>query len=537
MRLNVAGEHSITTMKTPAATLELFAPLSPAPARESLRVAPQTRSQSLVRQLWVAIHFPELALEALERDIDERRPHAVIDGSGSTQRVAACDRAAARAGVRAGMALNAAIALAPRLMARPRQRSAEQRLLERCAAWAGQFTPLVSLEPPDALLLEVKGSLGLFEGAAMLSERISGALGSRGLSACVTLAPTPRASLWLARSGRNAIVMEPGALTGALADLPVHSLSWSEANLELLAAMGVYTVGDCLRLPRAGWARRFGIELLEELDEATGRTPQIRRSYQPAQRFNARFEPVAEISETGRLAVALEPLLEALERFLRGRQGGISSFVIGLRHRKAGESILRVGLAAPNADARHFMALAAARLERHGLPEPVTELRLRSGPVLPMSFTSGSIFRAVNATPEGAGGVPHLVERLRARLGEEAVFGVCLVPEHRPEAAWRKAQLDPGAVARAHRELIEIDAVRPLWMLTQPEPLEVADGGPRYRGPLVMESGPERIESGWWDGKDVTRDYYIARDSRGARLWIYQERRAPGSWFWHGIFG
>jgi protein ImuB len=79
--------------------------------------------------------------------------------------------------------------------------------------------------------------------------------------------------------------------------------------------------------------------------------------------------------------------------------------------------------------------------------------------------------------------------------------------------------------------------VRPLWMLTQPEALKTVDGTPRYRGPLGIETGPERIETGWWDGKDVARDYYIARDARGARLWIYQERRPPCGWFWHGIFG
>ena len=524
-------------MKAPAATLDLFAPLPAAPARERLRRAPKARSQASARQLWMAIHFPELALEALERDIDERRPHAVIDGSGSAQRVAACDRAAARAGVRSGMALNAAIALAPRLMARPRQPRAEERLLERCAAWAGQFTPLVSIEPPDALLLEVKGSLGLFEGAAALCERVSTALDCRGLSVAVTLAPTPRASLWLARAGRNAIVVEPAALTGALAQLPLSSLGWSEASLELLVSMGVYTVGDCLRLPRDGWARRLGMQTLKELDEATGRVPQLRRGFQRTQRFNARFEPAAELSETERLAIALEPLLDALDRFLRGRQGGVSSLVIGLRHRVAAESILRVGLAAPSGDARHFMALVRARLERCTLPEPVTELRLRSGPVLPMSFTSGSVFRCAKAAPEAAGGVPRLVERLRARLGEGAVFGVCLVPEHRPEAAWRVARLDSGGGDRTRRNPAACVSVRPLWMLTKPEALKVSSGAPRYRGPLVIESGPERIETGWWDGKDVARDYYIARDVRGARLWIYQERRSPRGWFWHGIFG
>jgi protein ImuB len=524
-------------MKSPAATLDLFAPLPAAPAREKLRAAPEARSQPPARQLWMAIHFPELALEALERDIDERRPHAVIDGSGSAQRIAACDRAAARAGIRSGMALNAAIALAPRLMARPRQPRAEQRLLERCAAWAGQFTPLVSVEPPDALLLEVRGSLGLFDGAAALSERVSSALNCRGLSVAITLAPTPRASLWLARAGRNAIIAEPAALAGALAALPVGALGWSEASLELLVSMGIYTVGDCLRLPRDGWARRFGAGLLRELDEATGRVPQLRRGFQRAQRFNARFEPAAEISDTQWLAAALEPLVAALEHFLRSRQGGISSLVIGLGHRAAAESILRVGLAAPSGDARHFMTLVRAHLERCALPEPVTELRLRSGPVLPMSFTSGSVFRSPKAAPETAGGVPRLVERLRARLGEEAVFGVCLVPEHRPEAAWRVARLDAGESGRVRPDDAACATVRPLWMLTEPESLEVSHGAPRYRGPLVIESGPERIETGWWDGKDVARDYYIARDARAARLWIYQERRPPGGWFWHGIFG
>jgi protein ImuB len=483
------------------------------------------------------VHFPQLALEALERDADERRPHAVIDGSGSAQRIAACDRAAARAGVRPGMALNAAFALAPRLAVRARQPRAEERLLASCAAWAGQFTPLVSLEPPAALLLEVKGSLGLFDGAAALCERISTALGCRGHNVAVTLAPTPRASLWLARAGRNAVIAELAGLTSALATLPLGALGWPQESLALLTTMGLSTVGECLRLPRDGWARRLGVELLEELDQATGRAPEVRRNFERARRFNARFEPVVEISETERLVTALEPMLEALGRFLRSRQSGVSALVLRLRHRTAAESILRVGLAAPSGDTRHLVALVRARLECYALAEPVMEIQLRSGPVLPLSFTSGSVFRSRKIAPDDVGGVPRLVERLRARLGEEAVFGVCFVPEHRPEAAWRVAQLESTAGGRERRDCVELMAARPLWMLLEPQPLKVADHAPRYRGVLIFEAGPERIETGWWDGKDIARDYYIARDERGARLWIYQERRAPHGWFWHGIFG
>jgi protein ImuB len=82
---------------------------------------------------------------------------------------------------------------------------------------------------------------------------------------------------------------------------------------------------------------------------------------------------------------------------------------------------------------------------------------------------------------------------------------------------------------------------RPLWLLQTPRPLDVRSGRPLHHGVLEIEAGPERIESGWWDGADVMRDYYVARDGRGARLWVYREcqgrRRNDGAWFLHGIFG
>jgi protein ImuB len=81
-------------------------------------------------------------------------------------------------------------------------------------------------------------------------------------------------------------------------------------------------------------------------------------------------------------------------------------------------------------------------------------------------------------------------------------------------------------------------APRPLWLLATPERLGVRRGEPRHDGPLRIESGPERIESGWWDGSDVARDYYVAATRAGVRLWIYRERGAAARhWFLHGVFG
>jgi protein ImuB len=47
----------------------------------------------------------------------------------------------------------------------------------------------------------------------------------------------------------------------------------------------------------------------------------------------------------------------------------------------------------------------------------------------------------------------------------------------------------------------------------------------------------ERIETGWWDGGDVARDYFTAVDLHGVRLWVFRERGAPHRWFLHGMFG
>jgi protein ImuB len=53
---------------------------------------------------------------------------------------------------------------------------------------------------------------------------------------------------------------------------------------------------------------------------------------------------------------------------------------------------------------------------------------------------------------------------------------------------------------------------------------------------LSLLTGPERIESGWWDGHDIARDYFVACNPAEAMLWIYRERRAKGQWYLHGFF-
>jgi protein ImuB len=306
--------------------------------------------------------------------------------------------------------------------------------------------------------------------------------------------------------------------------------------------MGVRTVGEALRLPRAGFARRFGRGALEDLDRLVGRRPDLRRPFVVRESFRGRCEPSFELEYHEAILRHLEPLLAELEGFLRSRQAAVLGLRLRLRHRpdpgdgSPRTTPLELRLAAPEFAAARFGALLGEHLARLALPAPVVVIELRSGELQPLAAQSESLWRA----GEHGGGATReasaLVERLRARLGSGAVYGLCLVSEHRPERAWRAMEPGlleaPAAIAAPGPRMVSVVARRrPLWLLQAPQCLEQ---GLRS---LQLLDGPERIESGWWDGQDVARDYYVARDAAGAVLWIFRERLPPHRWFLHGVFG
>jgi len=145
----------------------------------------------------------------------------------------------------------------------------------------------VSLVPPDGLLLEVKGSLHLFNGVDGLHQALANEFASLGVQPVLALAPTPLAALAAARAGKPFVAMNMAQLVGQLTPLPLTTLRWPQQTLERLARMGVRTIGQALRLPRAAFARRFGTEQLATLDRLTGRNPDLPERFTPANVFAA----------------------------------------------------------------------------------------------------------------------------------------------------------------------------------------------------------------------------------------------------------
>lgn len=485
--------------------------------------------------LWCCLLLPDLPLEVYARgwnEEDAARPFAVGSGGARPQIVAA--NATARAnGVRRGQPVAAALALVPGLALRERDPDAEARALEAVATFALSFTPTASLVPPRAVLAEIGGSLRLFGGIARVLDALARGLDARGHASVLAVAPTPLASLVLARTRRRDPVLSSQALARALADAPLAALDLEPRALETLAAAGVRTIGAAETLPRDGLARRFGAGLVGALDRAHARAPDPRVPWDPPPSFTSRLALPAPAHDAAALGFAAHRLAQELAAWLLARGLGVEAAELALAHepwqrartgRAATTLVLR--FASPARAIGHLGVVLAERLARVVLPAPVESLTLATRATSPLASQPLGLLPGDEAeTPL----VP-LVDRLRARLGEDAVMSYATHAEHRPE----RAQSEVAAGAPGAKTPLP-DARRPLWLLDDAVPI----GDALAAAPWVLVDGPERIESGWWDGADLRRDYYVAQTPNGARAWIFRDHRRgadDGDWWLHGWF-
>lgn len=480
---------------------------------------------------WLALHLPALPLEVFDRALAAPLPLAVSEGG----RLIACNRPAWEQGVRSGLTDGAARALSAGLRILPRQPAREQAALLRIAAWALHFSDQVSLESPHALVLEAGRSLRLFGGAKVLHRQVIEGVAALGYRARCCLAPTPAGALTLAAWGGNDLILDQDALRQALSSLPPAVLSLERQSLDDLTRMGLTRIGDLLRLPRAGLAERFGIERLHQIERLLGERPDPRLAFKPPARYLGELELPAEVPDAPSLLFACRRLIDELGGFLLGRQAGVQRLHWRLGHADLPPTCFDLGSASPERDPEHWRWLLRERLERLALPAPVRDIRLASEPIRPLPRTSLALFP--EATPP-APCDPGLLDRLRARLGDDAVRGLALVADHRPERAWRWTRPvapNPHPPDAQGQGMPRGD--RPLWLLASPRPMASHGRQPWYDGPLDLGQGRERIETGWWDGMEVARDYFVATTRCGERLWIYRELRGQRCWFLHGLFG
>lgn len=475
--------------------------------------------------LWLCLNFPRLPIEIFLRAGVSRNP-LVVSSGGNRPLIIACDERAQEAGIRNGMALSAAYALSPEITVRTRDSGAEQRCLEEIALWALQFTSQISVLSPASLLLEIGGSLRLFGGLDALRKQISDSAEQLGFDTLTAVAPAPRGAYWLAHAGLAASAEDQATLRHHLNRLPVACIDADADTFKSLERMGIRTIGELARLPRDALARRFGQRLLDQLDRAFGTLPDPQLPFSPPTRFSASLALPSPVHEVEALLFAAHRLILQMTGYLSASNAGVMRLKLRLESEDTKTLDAIVALSVPSRDPKHLINLLRERLSLTTLPGRIEAITLEAMDIAQLAPRNFSLFPdATHAREERT----TLVEKLRARLGDDAVCGLSLFPDARPELAWRETE--PGTRVQPAPPL-----PRPVWLLQRPRPLNLHEGQPWLDGRLRLLDGPERIEFGWWDGLDVMRDYFIARNTGGATFWIYRERMVAGDWFLHGIF-
>lgn len=468
--------------------------------------------------LWACVLLPQLALDGvLRRRPASDEPLALIAGSGHARSLFAVNAAARAAGLRPGQRLAAAQALLAHFEAVPHDPAAATHWHRLLAAWAYRYSGDVALWP-HAVLLEVSRSLNLFGPWPRFERSLRTDLEQLGFRHRITLAPTARAAYVLAGLHDGMAVMSRDVLHRALAAVPVGKARLPEGAADMLASMGLRTLGQLMQAPRDGLRRRFGAPLLEHLDHLGGDVPEILELYRPPDRLDLGMEWTHEITQVEALVFPLRRLTGDLATYLAGRDGGVQRFMVRLVHRDGSSTDVPIGLLTPERDPAMLFEHTRSRMERTVLTQPVVAMRLVAHELPPFVPAGRDLFdtRPTHALP-----LEQIRERLRSRLGDRAIRRWHATTDPRPEHAQSTAS---DVVVIGKPPMLP----RPTWLLDAPLPLR----GP----PPRIVAGPERVESGWWDGGDVRRDYYVVETAQGQRAWVFCAAGETGPWMLHGWF-
>lgn len=523
----------------------------------------------MTRARWLAIYLPRLSTDRLIRSgraPADDRPLATYTKEAGAFQLTGVDARASKLGLHLAMSLADARAMQPKLEAVEAEPEEDARALDNIAAWCERFTPIVVLDPPEGLFLDITGCAHLFGGEEALRQLILTRLQAQGFGARAAVADTPGGAWAFARyrkekSSAQTTLREAlhdslaqESLREGLAPLPVEALRLQPDAAAMLRRFGLKTIGQLIDAPRQPFTARAGELAMLRLDQALGRALEALTPRRPAPMVFAlrRFlEPIFSVDVvlevTQKLCEDVAPRLE-----LRGVGALRAELVLfGVDGR---DRIVPVNVSRPLREVKPLLRLFREKLNivgenlnaEFGFEAARLDI-VRIGPIEDKA-------RALVAIEEAAAGaekISEIVDILSSRLGGKRVLRPQLHEEHAPEraAGWRSAlgKEKKGAATKAPSDGV---MRRPVRLYASAQPIEVMasvpDGPPiRFRWRRVMREvvrseGPERI-AGDWRRREMTRDYYRVEDKQGRRYWLYREGLYGESeetprWYVHGLF-
>jgi protein ImuB len=497
-------------------------------------------------------------------EVRKETPHVVIAKQNNALVIYALDDLAARSGLSIGLPLANARAICPELTVFDADEAADRKTLEDIADWCDRFTPLVALDPPHGLFLDITGCAHLFGGEAALLQAVTGALTRRGFTVSAAIASTSVCARTMTRHVSGKIIAD-GEEAKAVAPLPVTALGASEAIVGGLRRAGLKTIGDVASRAPHEIAARFGAAFTAHLEHALGQgdAPISPRKPLPDYIVEKRFpEPVA--TETV-IAINLSALAAMLVAAMDKQGKGARRLEASFFRTDGAVRTIAVDTGRPVTRREVIDRLFRERLEALNDPlDPGFGFDL-----IRLSASRTEIVvqqqRDLDANVHDNDALAALIDRIAARIGGKRVV-VHLpqdthIPEHAVLAMPAQHHLAAAVQAIWPERVASEPPLRPLRLFEKPELIKVPfatvpDGPPhqftwrRVTHTVARVEGPERIAMEWWkqNGAVLTRDYFRIEDEAGLRFWIFRDglyeselRDEEGEpieakWFVHGLF-
>lgn len=496
---------------------------------------------SVFLRLWPV----ELRLRRLARSNSTRpdKPFVVADLDGQSQVIVASCQRAAMAGIGPGMTLAQARAVHPILAVAKADPADDAHTLNRLAVWFLRFSPLVAPDQPNGIWIDATGVAHLFGGEKAMLGRIVERLRRDELTASIAMAETPGAAWACARYGQEGVIPS-GEISKALSPLPISGLRLSRSVVDSLKRVGLHTIGDLLRIPRATIPHRFGPDVMRRLDQALGRAPEPISPVLPpqAKRQHMAFaEPISTPEDLERTAFQL---CERLCRDLEQSHEGVRRLDLLFFRTDGQVAAIRIGTSKPTRDHKHLGKMLTEKIVSVDPGFGIESATLTAWMTEIIVPRQSNIVGDVDIDQRE---LAHLTDRLSNRLGAQNVYRTTPVESDIPERAARRVQ--PGEQTSNWPEHVP----RPLHLLTPPEPVDVTAMLPDHppvmflwRGRLhriKRADGPERITGEWWQAPNEIaeiRDYFRVENEKGERFWLYRDNRLTSGgvyrWYLHGLF-
>jgi protein ImuB len=494
---------------------------------------------------FVSIWFPHLATDwfSIRQPHLRNGPFVLRAPSHGRIIITAANAVAEAQGIVAGMALADARAIVPSLQVLDDQAGLVDKLLKRLAVWCIRFTPLVSTDAPEGLILDATGCPHLWGGDERYLTAISSRLKEHGYEARVAISDTIGTSWAMARFGRQSLCVKRGEHPEALLPLPPESLRLEAETVERLHKLGLVRVRNFIGMPRSALRRRFGDHLLCRLDQALGYAPELIEPVQAVEPYQERLPCLEPIVTATGIEIALQRLLEALCKRLKQEEKGLRKARFKCYRLDGKIEEISIGTNRPTYNIRHLFKLFELKISTIE-PDLGIELFVLEAPKVEDHSHLQEKLWVEGGRMEDAR-LSELIDRLTGKLGADIVRRYLPDEHHWPERSYKVA----GGLYEKATVAWRTDRSRPLYVLATPEPIRVTavlpDSPPalfRYRDTvhtIKKADGPERIEREWWLEQGEHRDYYRVEDVEGRRYWVFRSghhREKTYQWFLCGFF-